>query len=210
MSERQKYGQNLFQKKGVSFLGFPLSFFIFSVTFWGGIVFGFPCQTFLPFAHMLTIESTCINRLTVLACKFTCDISGPAPIPSSRWFPLPLPLKKNEKEYLSYFNEINSIQVSKKIEVDLKNLIAVYLNASKMVQNNVPLNEIEKYFLENNIKKLEEKYLKNNPPFWYFPSAILLVKYAEKIKDINSEEKYKNIFFHLYPNSSFLKLDKKS
>ncbi|WGL60956.1 hypothetical protein QEJ31_05010 [Pigmentibacter sp. JX0631] len=118
--------------------------------------------------------------------------------------------QKNEKEYLSYFNEINSIQVSKKIEDDLKNLVLINLNASKMVQNNISFSEIEKYFLENNIKKIEDKYLKNNPPFWYFPSAVLLGKYAEKIKDTNSEEKYKNLFYQLYPNSNFIKLNKKS
>lgn len=116
----------------------------------------------------------------------------------------------NEKEYLNSFNEINKIAPEKKFITNIKNLIIVYLNAAKMIQNNLTFKEVENYIIQNNIKELEEIFHKNNPPLWIFPYSLLLANYANKRGDKNAAEKYFTLFLKQYPNATFGKLDFKS
>lgn len=118
--------------------------------------------------------------------------------------------KMQEKNYINYFNEINTLLPEKKYISEIKNLILVYLNSTKMMKNNLSFKEIETYIQQNQIFELEEKFHKNNPPMWLFPSSLLLANYAYKLGDKQTGDKYHGLYLKQYPNASFGKNEPKS
>ncbi len=91
--------------------------------------------------------------------------------------------------------------------LDFKKLCLVYLNATKMSLDNLPVKDIEAYFVENDAPQLELVLFKSDPPIWLFPYSLFLSDYAYSKGDIISAKKYNKIYQSFYPDSPLAQLE---